>query len=176
MVVILLFDCITSFCQDSYRDHEAFRRSQAYTSILADVYAKLKPVFQKYYPAARMKNAAANGLHFEYEVTNFDFSTTDQPSSGSKRENPIQKGPRHGGILCSVYLENGKYNGQLGMPRLEDGRVPSYHIDRKFYKELLMAPYSVKLDTHLWACLSYSPEASEAFLKDYIAIMTDFEK
>ena len=115
LIIVLSFACLTSRCQDAYHEHEAFIHSQAYTATLAEVYAKLKPIFQKYYPAATMTDAAANGLHFEYEVTNFDFSTPAQPGSGAKQESPIQKGPKHGGILCNVYLEKGKYTGQLVM-------------------------------------------------------------
>jgi hypothetical protein len=172
----LSFDCTISYCQDTAHDNEVFRHSQEYTSPLADVYAKLKPVFQKYYPAATMTNAAANGLHFEYEVTNFNFSTPAQPGAGALRENPIQRGPKHGGILCNVYLEKGKYGGQLAMAfkPVNGGEFAEAVIDKKEYKELLLAPYSTKRDANLWVVLLYPPDASGKFVEEFRVIIKSF--
>ena len=176
MAATLSFGCTISYPQDAYHDHEAFIHSQEYTSTLADVYAKLKPVFQKYYPTATMTNAAANGLHFEYEVTNFDFSTPAQPGSGLKREDPIQRGPKHGGIVCTVYLEKGKYGGQRAMlfTPVNGGEFAGGVIDRKEYKELLLVPYSTKHDAYLWVVLSYPPDASGTFVEEFRAIIKSF--
>ena len=176
LIIVLSSDCVTSYCQDAYREREAFIHSQAYTTTLADVYTKLKPIFQKYYPAATMTNAAANGLHFEYEMTNFDFSTPAQAGSGAKQEDPIQQGPKHGGILCSVYLEKGKYGGQriMGFAPVNGGEFAEGLIDRKEYKDLLLVPYSTKRDAHLWVVLSYPPDASGEFLKKFREVATNF--
>jgi hypothetical protein len=177
ITAILSSGCITSYCQDAYRDHEIFIHSQAYTATLAEVYAKLKPIFQKYYPAVTMTNAAANGLHFEYEVTNFDFSTPAQPGSGFKQEYPIQKGPKHGGILCNVGLEKGKYAGQrlITFTPVSGGEFAGgVIVDRQEFKELLLVPYSTKRDAYLWVVLSYPPDASDEFLKKFREIVTNF--
>jgi len=79
--------------------------------------------------------------------------------------------------MCSIALEHGKDNGQFALSNGGNAdRIPSWLRDKKFYTELLMAPYSQKLNAHLWAFLWYPPDASEAFLKEYRAIMKDFEK
>ena len=44
--------------------------------VLDHVYVKLQPLFQKYYPKAKCANQGRDGLHFEYEVTTFEFPFT----------------------------------------------------------------------------------------------------
>jgi hypothetical protein len=176
ITTILPFCGITSYCQDASRADHEFRHSQEYTSTLADLYAKLKPVFEKYYPSATMTNKGANGLHFEYAVTNFDFSTPPRPGAGAKRENPIQRGPKHGGILCSVYLEKGKYHDQriISFTPVEGGELAEFVNDRKEYRELVLAPYSKKRDAYLWVVLSYPPDATDEFLKELRKVVKSF--
>lgn len=48
--------------------------------------------------------------------------------------------------------------------------------DRKAYKQLLIAPYSKKRDAHLWISLSYPPDTSESFLREFRELTTEFEK
>ena len=147
---------------------------------------KLQALFQKYYPKATFRNLGVNGIHFEYEVTTFEFPYTGPP--GRKHMATTERGPKKGGILCSVYLEKGKYSGQIAlMPRLRKRAYETYSIlpggnsqydlliDRKVYKTLLMAPYSAKRDAHLWVSVSYPPDASEEFLKEFRALMDEFE-
>ena len=134
--------------------------------------AKLQTLFQKYYRQASYTNREANGIHFESEVTKFEFPPADPTK---KHENPIQRGPKVGGIFCNIYLQQGRYAGQLGLFPRGDGQYEPYVIDRKVFKLLLMAPYSAKRDSHLWVALSYPPDASEEFLKTFRALMKDFE-
>ena len=173
---VFLSFCDASHGQDAFRDQDVFRHSPAYASAMADIYAKLKPIFQKYYPKVVMTNEEVNGLHFEYDVTTFDFSTPALAGSGAKRENPIQKGPKHGGILCSVHLEKGKYGGQRGLifAPVEGGQFAEELIDRKEYKQLLLAPYSTKRDAYLWVSLSYPSDVSDEFLKEFRATIKSF--
>ena len=132
---------------------------------------KMEILFQKYYPKVATTNQQANGLHFEYEVTNYDFPSTDP---GHKQEAPKQIGPQQGGILCGIYLSTGKYSGQRLFPILRGQPVPSALVDKKFYKELLMVPYSAKNDAYLWVSLSYPPDASQDFLKEFRDILQDY--
>jgi hypothetical protein len=137
-----------------------------------DICTKLKVLFQKYYPKAMFTNLQVNGVHVEYEVATFEFPRS---ASTAKQENPIQRGPKQGGILCNIYLEKGEYRGQLALIVPDGvGQFGSYLIDRKVYKQLLMAPYSAKRDAHLWVSLSYPSDASENFLKEFRALMKDF--
>ena len=137
------------------------------------VCARLRALFQTHYPKATITDRGVNGIHFEYEVTTFEFPYHGSP--GAKHEATTQRGPKKGGILCGVYLEKGEYRGQLAlMPR--GNQYEPYVIDRMVYKQLLMAPYSAKRDAHLWVGLSYPSDASDDFLKGFRAIMNDYEK
>jgi hypothetical protein len=171
----LSLGCVSA-CGVDAEGHDAFVKSPAYSATLSVVYTKLEPLFKKYYPSAVMTNTGVDGLCFEYAVTNYDFSVPVQPGDGAKHENPSQKGPRHGGILCKVYPEKGQYAGQLLLFPRGDGQYGPHLIDRKVYKQLLLAPYSAKRDVHLWVSLSYPPDASDDFLREFRALMNDFEK
>lgn len=179
-ITVAVSVCSTaSNAEDSYPAHEAFVHSAAYTSTLADVYAKLKPVFEKYYPSATMTNfgaGGAGGLHFEYAVTNFDFSMSVKPGGSAKRESPIQKGPRNGGILCNVSLEKGKHNGQriLVFTPVEGGEFSRLIIDRKEYKEIMLTAYSAKRDASIRVVLAYPSDTSDEFLNEFRETVMSF--
>ena len=136
------------------------------------VCAKLKALFQKHYPKAAFTNFQNNGVRVDYEVTTFEFPPVNPTK---KHENPIHRGPKKGGVLCSVYLAKGEYRGQLALVPRGGGQHEPYLIDRKVYRQLLLAPYSGKRDAHLWVSLSYPSDASDDFLKEFRALMKSFE-
>jgi beta-lactamase regulating signal transducer with metallopeptidase domain len=140
------------------------------------VFAKLQLLFQQYYPKAMATNLHRNGIHFEHDTTTFEFPHP-QRGKAMKRESPIQRGPKKGGILCSIYLSKGPYNGPL---MLAPGRGASslgpMITDRKVYKRALMAPYSAKRDVHLWCVLKYPPDAHEEFVNSVMAKIAAFEQ
>ncbi len=138
------------------------------------VRAKLEALFQKHYPKATLANRGVEGIHVEHEVATFEFPSTG--GKGAKREAEKQQGPKKGGILCSVYSHPGRYLGPLQLSPVREGQVAQHLIDRKEYKQLLMAPYSQKSDVHMWVALSYPPDTDKAFLDKFREIMADFEK
>jgi hypothetical protein len=138
------------------------------------VCVKLEALFKEYYPKATFDNQRLNGVRFEHEVTTFEFPYNGR--KGAKHEAEKQQGPKQGGFLCNVYASQGPYRGQLRLSPAAEGMVAHHVIDRKAYKQLLMAPYSRKSDVHLWVALSFPPDADEQFLKKFRQIMTDFEK
>lgn len=134
---------------------------------------ELQSLFKKYYPNATFTNRAANGICIEFEVTTFNYPSQNP---AVKHENPVQRGPKKGGIACNVYFERGKYNGQLAlMPRMA-GQYQSTVIDKNDFKQLLAAPYSAKRDAHLWVSLSYPSDTSDIFMKELETLLTEFEK
>jgi hypothetical protein len=137
------------------------------------VCAKLEALFKKHYPKATFENQGVDGIHSEYKVTTFEFPYTGP--KGVKREAEKQRGPKKGGILCSVYSHPGPYMGQLQLSPSAKGMVAQYLTDRKEYKQLIMAPYSPHSDVHMWVALSFPADVDEAFLEEFRQIMTDFE-
>ena len=142
--------------------------------VAAQLTKKLETLFEKYYPQASMSNNGVNGLYFGYEVTTYDFSSTGK--KGGKREADKRDGPKKGGILCKVYANTGPYRGQLALGSAKPDRVLQHLLDRKVYKQLLMAPYHPKSDTSLWVSLQYPEDVDEAFLKSFRQIMADFQE
>ena len=125
---------------------------------------KLKSLFQEYYPEVRCENRGADGLHFEYDVTTFE-----SPFIGLNAEK--QRGPKSGGILCRVELQQGSY----AVARMGTNPVPQQFIDRKDYKQLIMFPYSKKYDVHLRVTLSYPRDVDDTFFEKFRQLITSFE-
>ena len=138
---------------------------------------KLQALFLKYYPKATFTNQQANGIHFEYETGTFEVpaDTKGDAANPSGAEQRTERGPKKGGIMCDVLIQEGKYLGQLEF-RGEGGGYGKFVIDRKVYKEHLMVPYSAKRNAYLWVRLLCPSDTSEDFLKEFDAIMTDFQK
>jgi hypothetical protein len=134
---------------------------------------KVQALFQIYYPKAQFTNLQVNGIHFEYNVATFDFPYAGRPHA--KHESTTQRGPKQGGILCSIYMEHGEYRGQLALTSHGNGQFGPNIIDRTVYKQLLMATYSPKRHAHLSVSLSYPPDASEEFLRQFRELIADFE-
>jgi hypothetical protein len=161
--------CVLVFTLETVSGEDASRRN----AMLESVQRKFESLFHKYYPNAGITNHQSNGVHIEYEVTSFKFPPAELTG---KHENPIQRGPKKGGVQCDIYLEKGEYRGQLALFPRGNGQFRPYIIDRKAFKQLLLAPFSRKRDAHLWISLSYPPDTSETFLKEFRELATEFEK
>ena len=141
---------------------------------------KLQALFQKYYPKATFTNSEVTTFpfSFEYEVGTFEVpadTKSGDAANPSGAQQRTERGPKKGGIMCDVLIQKGKDIGQLVL-RDEGGGYGKFVIDRKVYKQHLMAPYSAKRDAHLWVRLLCPSDTSEDFLKEFDAIMTDFQK
>lgn len=111
---------------------------------------KLQALFQKQYPQAVFANRKLDGIQIDF-------------------------GPEEGGIHCAIHGEKGRYGGQIALASL-DGGVQQISVDRKTYKTWFMAPYSAKIDSHLWVVFSYPPDADREFLKQFYVLMSGFQK
>ncbi len=147
-------------------------RPKSYTA-LDSVYAKLQPLFKEYYPTAQCLNSGHDGLRFEHNVTTYEFPYTGPKEK--KHEATTQRGPKKGGILCSVYLEKGPYRGQLSLIPRGNHQYEPMTLDKHEFKQLLMAPYSAKDDLHLWVSIAYPSDTSPEFLKRFLTITRTFE-
>jgi hypothetical protein len=147
-------------------------RPNSYTA-LNGVYAELQPLFKEYFPTAQCLNRGRDGLRFEYNVTTYEFPYTGP--QGKKHEATTQRGPKAGGILCSVSLEKGPYRGQLGLIPRGDHQYEPMTLDKHEFKQLLMAPYSAKDDLHLWVSIAYPSGTSPEFLKRFVTVIEAFE-
>ncbi len=150
-------------------------RDQKLDQTLDEIFARLQPLFNKYYPQATAANLHGNGIRFEHRLMTFELP--DGQSAQAKRHGETHQGPEAGGIQCGVYLGQGRYAGQVKvLPAQPDGNLGPTTIDEKFYKVMLMVPYSARQDVYLFAALSYPPDADPQFLEEFKAILRAFEQ
>lgn len=132
---------------------------------------RFQALFKKYYPKVIYTTPTINSIKFKYKIALFNFPSTSTGKRGSSKK----QGPQKGGILCSIYLTQGPYRGQLKLMPRRNGHNMPYIRDFKVYKQQLIAAYSAKLDAHLWISLTYPEDVSSDFLKAFHKIITDFE-
>ena len=60
--------------------------SQHSIPVPESVCKKMEILFLKYYPKVATTNDQANGIHFEYEVTTYEFPPADPDSAGNDKD------------------------------------------------------------------------------------------
>jgi hypothetical protein len=104
-------------------------------------------------------------IHFEYDTR--VFIVHEAYKTGEWQDPREERGPKPGGILCDITLQKGQYQGAAAAPQT---------FDKRYFKVLLMAPYSSKRDVHLYVRLSYPGNVSSDFLKEFADLVNGFEK
>lgn len=126
------------------------------------VRTELQALFTKYYPDGAFTNRVQNGVHFEHNATIQELPPL--PGNG-KQERRRQLLPGPGGVTCSVYLQEGSYKGQLILWPAGNGQFKEHLRDKPGCEQLLIAPYSSTINSHLWTSLQYPPDANADFLR-----------
>jgi hypothetical protein len=127
-------------------------------------YSELRTLFRKHYPKAT-SHLLKDQIHFEHDTRVF---LVHEPLKTGDWQDPREtRGPKPGGILCDITLQKGQYQGAAVVPQT---------FDKRYFKVLLMAPYSPKRDVHLYVHLSYPGNVSSDFLKEFAELVNDFQK
>jgi len=131
---------------------------------VADYYSTLQTLFARHFPkvAATAKNG---GLTFDYQTR--IFLIHEHGKGGGWGDAAEERGPNPGGIYCEIVSEEGPYNGQAEAPQI---------FDKRYFKILLVAPYSKRLNRHLHILLSYPDGTPDAFLREFKEAADRFEK
>ncbi len=132
---------------------------------LTDYLSALRTLFEKHYH----KGTSApkdGGLVFDCNTRIFLIHERAR-GGGDWQDASPQRGPNPGGIYCEIVSEEGPYNGQAEVPQI---------FDRRYFKVLLVAPYSKRLNRHLHILLFYPEGTPEAFLKEFRESVDRFEK
>ncbi len=79
-------------------------------------------------------------------------------------------GQQPGGILCDITFMKGPHLSAL------KGAESTQTIDKLYFKVLVMAPYSAKLDAHLQVHLSYPGNVASDFVKEFTGLVNEFQK
>jgi len=127
-------------------------------------YSELRTLFRKHYPKAT-SHLLKDKIHFEHDTR--VFIVHEAYKTGEWQDPWEERGPKPGGILCDITLQKGQYQGAAVAPQT---------FDKRYFKVLLMAPYSSKRDVHLYVHLSYPGNVSTDFLKEFTDLVNGFEK
>ena len=127
-------------------------------------YSELKTLFRKHYPQAT-SHLLKDSIHFESDAR--VFIVHEATMTGDWQDPWETRGPKPGGILCDIRLNKGNYQEQVVAPQT---------FDTRYFKTLLLAPYSEKHDTHIVVHLSYPRNVKEDFLRQFTELVNEFGK
>jgi hypothetical protein len=131
---------------------------------LKKFYSEVKSLIHRHYREAS-SHLLKDSIHFEHDTRVF---IVHEPLKTGEWQDPWEeRGPKPGGILCDMSLQKGKYGGAAVVPQA---------FDKRYFTVWIAAPYSSKRDCHLWVHLSYPRNVSQDFLKEFQALIGDFEK
>jgi hypothetical protein len=129
---------------------------------LKRLYSEFRALFRKHYPKVT-SHLMKNNIHFEHDTRAF---IVHEPLRTGEWQDPGEtRGPKLGGILCDITLQKGQYQGAAMVPQM---------FDKRYFRLLVMAPYSRKSDVHLYVHLSYPGNVSSDFLKEFTGLVDDF--
>ena len=151
----IAFSEMTLYAQnaDTLQDHR-----------LEQIYSSVQRIVIRHYPTATY-HLLKNKIQFEYNTRLFIIHV---PLKTGEWQDPWEeRGPKKGGILGTIELKDGEYTGAAMVPQT---------FDRFYYSIILMAPYSMKYDCHLYVRL-YVPklESKPEFTKELTELVNAFE-
>jgi hypothetical protein len=134
--------------------------------------AEVRKLVEKHYPNAKFTltdsraQRAHQAIHFEFKTREFmihELTRICDEWQGAHEG----RGPQPGGIYCDIELRPGKYGGAAVVPRV---------FDKRYFTLLLMAPYSKKIDHHLYIQLKYPGQVSQEFLNKFKHLANGFDE
>jgi hypothetical protein len=123
--------------------------------VLTRLYSHLGPLFQRHYPQVTSQQEP-DGIQFVHDTRTFLIHTALK--TGEWQEAREVRGPKRRGILCSIRLREGRYDGAAVLPQT---------FDERYFQTLVMAVPSPDQAFYLYVHLSYPDTVSSAFLKDF---------
>lgn len=133
-------------------------------AVLKPFYSDLRILFQQYYPKVT-SHLVKDKIHFEQDTR--VFIVHEAYKTGEWQDPWETRGPKRGGILCEIELKKGKYEGAAVVPQT---------FDKRYFKVLLLAPYSARQDAHLYVHLSYPADVNSEFLRLFTERINEFGK
>lgn len=131
---------------------------------LTSLSKKVEELVVKHFPKAKYSwTRDGSTIHFEHNTRVFMIHEPDK--FGEWQDAREERGPQKGGILCAIELRKGEYKGAAAVPQ---------EFDKRYFTLYLAAPYSKKLDHHLYINLKYPKDVSKDFLKEFKQLMNEF--
>ena len=126
------------------------------------LYPELDRLFRRHYPGIESR-IGGDAIRFEYKTR--VFLVHEPLKTGEWQDASETKGPNRGGILCDIELRRGKYVGAAVVPQT---------FDKRYFKLLVMAPYSSSHDEHLYVHLYFPSDVSSDFLDEFSKLVETF--
>ncbi len=104
-------------------------------------------------------------IHFEFNVRKYMIH--EPLLTGEWQDAHEEIGPQRGGIFCDMEFRKHNYGAQAAVPQ---------DFDKRYFKTLLMAPYSKKLDHHLYVHFKYPSNVKPEFSKKFQTLTERFEE
>ena len=126
--------------------------------------AEVRKLVEKHYPKA--------SVTLEDQAIRLKFNTRKFMIHALSRIGDVwqdaheEQGPQPGGIYGDIELRQGKYGGTAAVPQ---------NFDERYFTLYLSAPYSKKLDRHLYIHLKYPSNVPKEFLKEFKGLTDAFE-
>jgi hypothetical protein len=131
---------------------------------LNPLFEEVRALVVKYYPKADV-NRKDQTIHLEFNTRKFMIH--EPLLTGEWQDAHEETGPQKGGIYGDIELRAGQYGGMAIAPQ---------SFDKRYFTLALTAPYSKKLDHHLYVHLKYPRDVSKEFLKEFERLVDGFEK
>jgi hypothetical protein len=125
---------------------------------------EVRTLVLKYYPNAGV-TLKDQSIHLEFNTRKFMIH--EPLLTGEWQDAHEETGPQKGGIYGDIELRAGEYAGMAGVPQSFDKRYFTLHV---------MAPYSKKLNRHLYIHLKYPRDVHKEFLTEFERLINGFEK
>ncbi len=124
----------------------------------------VRKVVEKHYPKCKV-TLKDQAISFEFNTRK--FMVHEPLLTGEWQDAFEEVGPQKGGVMGGIVLRSGQYGGQAAVPQA---------FDKRYFVTLVLAPYSKKLDAHLYAHIKYPPGAPKEFVKELHELLDSFEK
>ena len=131
---------------------------------LKSLEAEVRKLVEMHYPKAKV-TLKDQTIHFEFNTRKYMIHALNRIGDAWQDAHEEQ-GPQPGGIYCDIELRQGKYGGAAVVPQ---------DFNERYFTLYLSAPYSKKLDRHLYIHLKYPSNVPEEFLKDFKRLTDEFE-
>src|SRR5262249_39256220 len=133
---------------------------------------EVRKLVKKHYPNATF-TLAASGVRGPYPTIHFEFKTREflihelTRSGDEWQDAHLERGPQPGGIYGEIELRPGNYGGAAVVPQA---------FDKRYFTVLLMAPYSKKIDHHVYVHLKYPRHVAMEFLEEFKRLANGFDE
>jgi hypothetical protein len=131
---------------------------------LKPLVGEVRKLVQKHYPKAKVTQEDQT---IQFELNTRKFMIHEPTLTGEWQDAREEIGPQKSGIYCEIELRAGEYMGMAVVPQ---------SFDKRYFTLLLMAPYSKKLDHHLYIHLKYPRDVPKEFLEEFERLVNAFER